>query len=140
MGIYVYPFDPDKVRYGGASSAEEFKGWISKYGHEFYYTQRNTKTGDILVFAWRNGKNDWVMVGDTIVKDNHKIDSQDWCSCRSEKASSYTRHIVTGGIRLYPKGVETKNEKFEHSHGPFISISPEEYAQVISNSVSHWNP
>lgn len=130
----MYPFNEERVRYGGASSFEEFRNWVLKYGEEFLYTQANTKKGDILVFAWIREKGDWVLVGDAIVKDNHKCGEVDWCDC--EDNEYYHRHLITGGLRIYPTSIESK--RLNLKLGSFASIDADEYLNLLAATVSHW--
>ena len=131
--IYVYPFNPEYVKMEGAASADEFRDWVTRFGDSFYYTLANAQTGDILLFAWME-PDEWVVVGDGIIRSNHKHGAEKWCSCAED--TTYPRHILTGGIRLYPRNVSSKG--FGFRKGQFAKISPEDYVSIIAKSVSHW--
>ena len=131
--IYVYPFNPEYVKMEGAASADEFRDWVRKFGDRFYYNQAHAQKGDILLFAWME-EDRWLVVGEGIIRSNHACGSEKWCSCSEEEG--YPRHILTGGIRLYPRNVSS--EGFSFRKGMFARITPAEYVDVISKSVSHW--
>lgn len=134
MSIYGIPFNEEKVRNDGASSLEEFKDWVTEYGQDFLYSIPTPQNGDIIVFAWI-GKDEWFFVGDAIVKQNHKTGSERWCGCTKE--SGYPRHIITGGVRTFPRPVSSKRIK-SLKLGRFTKITPDVYQQIVKETVVHW--
>lgn len=121
----------------GVSSPEEFREWIVKRGDSFRHNISNPQNGDILVFGWIKDKGEWIFVGDSIVKQNHKIGSVDWCNCAGEDSETYKRHIITGSGRAYPTPVGSKSVP-DVELGSFAQITPENYHKIISQSVAHW--
>ena len=139
MSIYGVPFNEEKVRNNGASSFEEFREWVAENGHNFLHSLTNLKTGNIIVFGWMEGTGEWKFVGDAIIKQNHKTGSVDWCNCEPKEKSGFSRHIVTGGVRLYPKSVNSKEIK-SLKLGQFATFTLQQYEKLIEESVSHWKP
>ena len=135
MSIYGIPFNEEKVRNDGASSFEEFKEWVSEHGDNFLHSIPNVQNGDIIVFGWLEESGEWKFVGDAIVKQNHKTGSEEWCDC--SKDSGFPRHILSGGVRLYPRSVSSKSIR-SLKLGQFATITPDQYQQIIKESVSHW--
>ncbi|MGC8562283.1 MAG: hypothetical protein ACP5NO_03685 [Thermoplasmata archaeon] len=137
MSIYGVPFNEERVRNDGASSFEEFREWVLEYGDNFLHSLSNLQNGDIIVFGWMEGNGEWKFVGDAIVKQNHKTGSVDWCDCEPKEESGFSRHIVTGGVRLYPKSVSSKEIK-SLKLGQFAKLTWEQYEELVGKSVSHW--
>jgi len=132
--VYVFPFNPKHVVPEGAASIEEFKVWLNKYGDDFYYSLGNTQTGDIIVFAWIEQPREWVMVGDAIIKSNHKTGFKE---CKCEDIEAYLRHILTGGLRIYPRSISSKQFALSDM-GPFATLSPDKYFDLIEKTVELW--
>ncbi|MHB8561006.1 MAG: hypothetical protein ACYDAP_07570 [Thermoplasmataceae archaeon] len=134
MGVFVYPFNAERVKYEGANSIVEFRDWVYDYGFDFAYSQPVAQSGDVLVFAWIEKPGEWYLVGDSIIKDNHKWGDVPYCSC--DVKSIYERHIITGGVRLYPTNVCSKDINMKL--GSFSKIDPETYVNLLRKTVSHW--
>lgn len=137
MSVIAIPFNRDRIRNEGASSSEEFRDWIVKHGESFLHSISNPQTGDVLVFGWMKEQGEWIFVGDTVVKQNHMSGSVDWCNCTKEDKADYKRHIITGGVRVYPTSVSSKSVPSIKLLA-FAQISPEDYLKLIASSVSHW--
>lgn len=137
MNIIAIPFNPERVRNDGASSLEEFREWVTKYGDNFLYTLGNLQTGDILIFAWIQKPGEWLFAGDAIVKQKHEVGKETWCNCTKQDRKGYGWHIITGGVRIYPKSVSSDDIQ-PMKLGHFAQISPETYQKIILSSVSHW--
>ena len=137
MKIYVLPFQMRNVKYEGAASSDEFRGWVEKYGDRFYYTLRALNKGDIIVYAWIENKKYWTLIGDGIVQDNHET-GINWCDCESKSESGYERHLIVGGVRLFPKNVKSSEFKFNSRRKRFIVLSEVEYIEILNRTVSHW--
>lgn len=134
MGVFVYPFNGERVKYEGANSVLEFRDWVNDYGSDFAYTQAVAQSGDVLIYAWIERPGEWLLVGDSIIKDNHKSGDVDYCNC--DEDSIYERHIITGGVRLYPTNVYSK--EINMKLGAFSKLDPETYVYLLGKSVSHW--
>lgn len=134
--IYVCPFNVDYVKFQGTASADEFRDWVSKYGDRFLYSLNVPQKGDVIVFAWIKSEGEWEMVGDGIIRSNHMTGSEKWCDCEPISKTGYARHLIVGGIRLYPRNVQTKEFKF--GKGLFHKLTPETYMRILSESVNHW--
>ena len=134
MGVFAFPFNEERVRNEGASSFEEFRDWVLEYGDNFLHNLTVGRKGDVLVFGWKLEPGEWMLVGDCIVKDNHQTGKADWCDCSNERG--YSRHMVTGGVRLFPTSVSSK--KLNIKLGNFAPFTDDEYLELISKTVAHW--
>lgn len=134
MSVFAFPFNEERVRNEGASSFEEFRDWVLEYGDNFLHNLTVGRKGDVLVFGWILEPGEWMLVGDCVVKDNHQTGKASWCGCSKE--SGYSRHMVTGGVRIFPTSVSSK--RLNVKLGNFASISDEGYLELISKTVDHW--
>lgn len=131
--VVVVPFNIEYVKGEGAASADEFTEWVSRHGDSFLHDLRNVQGGNVLVFAWKLKRGEWIMVGDAIVQSNHATGSK-WSCCAGTKG--YSRHILAAGLRIYPTRVSTK--MIGAKLGSFANLTPKQYFQVLSETVGHW--
>lgn len=135
MSIIILPFKKEEIRTDGVFSLEEFREWVLASGEDFLHNMTNPNNGDILIFAWKESPSNWILVGDAIVKENHKTGKKN-CSCEDAE-KYYKRHILTGGVRLYPKSVHSDDAPIR-VFTPSTPIDKDGYLEIISKSVSHW--
>ena len=133
--IIALPFNKKELRDEGVFSVEEFKEWILVNGGNFLHKITNPISGKILIFSWIEGEGNWILVGDAIVKENHKTGA---IGCNEDPSLGYNRHILTGGIRLYPNSVHSKSVKPALELRQFAKVSIDQYQSIISMSVEHW--
>ena len=133
--VVVCPFDPEYVTGEGAASRDEFRIWLVDNGDSFSYSLTTAQTGDVIVFAWKDEPGKWTMISDAIVKTNHAAGSKG-CVCDPTKDRKFARHILTGGLRLYPRTVSSGEMKL--NLGRFVDLAEKQYLGLLELSVDHW--
>ena len=131
--IVVYPFNEEYV---GASNVSEFREWATNHWDAFRHDLTTAKEGDKIIFSFRKGRGEWIMVGEAIVLSNHKVGNVKnrcpLCKINSSDDEGFKVHIQTKDFKEYKEDIDAREVGI--TLGMFGVVKPLEYSRILERA------